>query len=64
MLKGSMMIGYQPMSTKGLVNFFRVIVGNPICEKSDMDFIVEEIMRLGDTVWGFQFSRSPIVQKL
>ncbi|VDI46258.1 sulfinoalanine decarboxylase [Mytilus galloprovincialis] len=50
MLKGSMMIGYQPMSTKGLVNFFRVIVGNPICEKSDMDFIVEEIMRLGDTV--------------
>lgn len=48
MLKGSLMISYQPLSTKGLVNFFRVIVGNPLCQKSDMDFIVEEIQRLGE----------------
>ncbi|CAC5386631.1 CSAD [Mytilus coruscus] len=50
MLKGSIMISYQPLSTKGLVNFFRVIVGNPVCEKSDMDFIVDEIIRLAEDV--------------
>lgn len=47
-LKGSMLIGFNPLSTKGWVNFFRVIVGNPLCEKSDMHFIVEEIRRLGE----------------
>jgi hypothetical protein len=47
-LKGSMLIGFNPLSTKGWVNFFRVIVGNPLCEKSDMHFIVEEIQRLGE----------------
>ncbi|XP_071137024.1 cysteine sulfinic acid decarboxylase-like [Mytilus edulis] len=50
MLKGSIMISYQPLSTKGLVNFFRVIVGNPVCERSDMDFIVDEIIRLVEDV--------------
>ncbi|CAG2244947.1 CSAD [Mytilus edulis] len=50
MLKGSIMISYQPLSSKGLVNFFRVIVGNPVCERSDMDFIVDEIIRLAEDV--------------
>ncbi|VDI50984.1 cysteine sulfinic acid decarboxylase-like isoform X1 [Mytilus galloprovincialis] len=47
MLKGSIMISYQPLSSKGLVNFFRVIIANPVCERSDMDFIVDEIINLG-----------------
>ncbi|XP_063403617.1 cysteine sulfinic acid decarboxylase-like [Mytilus trossulus] len=50
MIKGSIMISYQPLSTKGWVNFFRVIVGNPVCERSDMDFIVDEIIRLAENV--------------
>ncbi|GFN94772.1 glutamate decarboxylase protein [Plakobranchus ocellatus] len=44
---GSLLIQYQPMSNKGFVNFFRAIIHNPLCRPRDMDFIVEEIERLG-----------------
>ncbi|CAL1542704.1 unnamed protein product [Lymnaea stagnalis] len=44
---GTMMIGYQPLSSKGLVNFFRVVVHNPACDHSDMDFVISEMERLG-----------------
>lgn len=46
-IEGSMMIGYQPNESKGLVNFFRIIIRNPDCDSSDMDFVLDEIQRLG-----------------
>ena len=44
---GSMMIGFNPLTSKGFVNFFRVIVTNPMTTKEDMDFILDEMERLG-----------------
>lgn len=46
-MEGTMMIGYSPLSSKGLVNFFRVIVENPLCDRAEMDFMIQEIDRLG-----------------
>ncbi|XP_013376403.1 PREDICTED: cysteine sulfinic acid decarboxylase isoform X2 [Chinchilla lanigera] len=43
--EGSMMIGYQPHGTRG--NFFRVIVANPMLTRADMDFLLDELERLG-----------------
>ncbi|XP_061177418.1 cysteine sulfinic acid decarboxylase-like [Saccostrea echinata] len=47
MEQGTMMIGYNPLTTKGYVNFFRVIITNPMATKEDMDFILDEMDRLG-----------------
>uniref|UniRef100_K1P7P6 Glutamate decarboxylase-like protein 1 n=1 Tax=Magallana gigas TaxID=29159 RepID=K1P7P6_MAGGI len=44
---GSMMIGYNPLTTKGYVNFFRVIITNPMTTPQDMDFILDEMDRIG-----------------
>ncbi|KAM9672976.1 cysteine sulfinic acid decarboxylase isoform 2-T7 [Trichechus inunguis] len=43
--KGSMMIGYQPHGARA--NFFRMIVANPMLTKADMDFLLDELERLG-----------------
>ncbi|XP_039718295.1 cysteine sulfinic acid decarboxylase isoform X1 [Pteropus medius] len=43
--EGSMMIGYQPHGTRG--NFFRVVVANPALTRADMDFLLNELERLG-----------------
>ncbi|KAL4229121.1 hypothetical protein ACF0H5_012160 [Mactra antiquata] len=48
MEEGTMMIGYQPLTVKGLVNFFRIIISSPSCDHSDMEFVVKEIERLGE----------------
>ncbi len=46
--KGSMMIGYQPLAHKNLVNFFRLVIPcQPPPSHQDMDFVIEEIERLG-----------------
>ena len=45
--QGSMLIGYQPLTVKGFVNFFRIIINNPKSDYSDMEFVVKEIDRLG-----------------
>ncbi|XP_071941599.1 glutamate decarboxylase 1-like [Antedon mediterranea] len=42
---GTTMVGYQPLREK--VNFFRMITSNPATTKSDIDFLIEEIERLG-----------------
>uniref|UniRef100_A0A8I3PGP0 Cysteine sulfinic acid decarboxylase n=1 Tax=Canis lupus familiaris TaxID=9615 RepID=A0A8I3PGP0_CANLF len=42
---GSMMIGYQPHGTRG--NFFRMVVANPALTRADMDFLLNELERLG-----------------
>ncbi|XP_013398337.1 cysteine sulfinic acid decarboxylase [Lingula anatina] len=43
---GNMLIGFQPVTNKGWVNFFRIIFRNPVSEQ-DLDFIIEEFERLG-----------------
>ncbi|GAB5573842.1 glutamate decarboxylase 1 isoform X2 [Prionailurus iriomotensis] len=43
--EGSMMIGYQPHGTRG--NFFRMVVANPALTRADMDFLLNELERLG-----------------
>ncbi|KAJ6644684.1 hypothetical protein lerEdw1_013655 [Lerista edwardsae] len=45
MESGTTMVGYQPQGDKG--NFFRMVVSNPAATKSDIDFLIEEIERLG-----------------
>jgi len=46
MEKGSLMVGYQPLGK--LPNFFRVVVSNPALVERDIDFMFEEIARLGN----------------
>ncbi|XP_049639385.1 cysteine sulfinic acid decarboxylase isoform X1 [Suncus etruscus] len=43
--EGSMMVGYQPHGTRA--NFFRMIVANPALTPADMDFLLNELERLG-----------------
>nr|XP_012305724.1 cysteine sulfinic acid decarboxylase isoform X3 [Aotus nancymaae] len=43
--EGSMMIGYQPHGTRA--NFFRVVVANPALTCADIDFLLNELERLG-----------------
>ncbi|XP_071151866.1 cysteine sulfinic acid decarboxylase-like [Mytilus edulis] len=43
--KGTLLIGYQPDGD--LVNFFRMIFSNNAVTKSDVEFIIDEIDRLG-----------------
>uniref|UniRef100_A0A8C2KL67 Glutamate decarboxylase 1 n=1 Tax=Cyprinus carpio TaxID=7962 RepID=A0A8C2KL67_CYPCA len=42
---GTTMVGYQPQGDK--VNFFRMVVSNPAVTRSDIDFLIDEIERLG-----------------
>ncbi|KAL0966390.1 hypothetical protein UPYG_G00294740 [Umbra pygmaea] len=42
---GTTMVGYQPQGQK--VNFFRMVVSNPAALQSDIDFLIDEIERLG-----------------
>nr|CAH0113551.1 unnamed protein product [Daphnia galeata] len=46
--KGSLMIGYQPLPHKNLVNFFRLVIPClPPPTHEDMNFVIDEIERLG-----------------
>uniref|UniRef100_A0A669DPI9 Glutamate decarboxylase 1-like n=1 Tax=Oreochromis niloticus TaxID=8128 RepID=A0A669DPI9_ORENI len=45
MEKGSVLIGYQPLGTK--VNFFRCVFSNPATQQEDIDFLLDEICKLG-----------------
>uniref|UniRef100_A0A674P5Y8 Glutamate decarboxylase 1 n=1 Tax=Takifugu rubripes TaxID=31033 RepID=A0A674P5Y8_TAKRU len=46
MESGTTMVGYQPQGNK--VNFFRMVISNPAATRSDIDFLVDEIERLGN----------------
>uniref|UniRef100_G3P4Q5 Cysteine sulfinic acid decarboxylase n=1 Tax=Gasterosteus aculeatus aculeatus TaxID=481459 RepID=G3P4Q5_GASAC len=46
MKQGTMMVGYQPLGNK--VNFFRLVVFSPVLSQKDMDFVIDEIERLGN----------------
>ncbi|KAM8966981.1 glutamate decarboxylase 1-like [Pelodytes ibericus] len=43
--EGTVMVGFQPLGDKP--NFFRMVFSNPASKKSDADFLIEEIERLG-----------------
>uniref|UniRef100_A0A8D3D4G4 Glutamate decarboxylase 1b n=1 Tax=Scophthalmus maximus TaxID=52904 RepID=A0A8D3D4G4_SCOMX len=45
MESGTTMVGYQPQGNN--VNFFRMVVSNPAVTQSDIDFLIDEIERLG-----------------
>ena len=45
MESGTTMVGYQPQGDKA--NFFRMVISNPAATQSDIDFLIEEIERLG-----------------
>ncbi|XP_053571802.1 glutamate decarboxylase 1-like [Bombina bombina] len=45
MEEGTAMITYQPLGDK--VNFFRMVLSNPATRKLDIDFLLDEIERLG-----------------
>ncbi|OCT76335.1 glutamate decarboxylase 1 isoform X1 [Xenopus laevis] len=45
MEEGTVMVGYQPQGDKP--NFFRMVISNPASKKSDIDFLLEEMERLG-----------------
>uniref|UniRef100_A0A8C7MDD4 Glutamate decarboxylase 1 n=1 Tax=Oncorhynchus kisutch TaxID=8019 RepID=A0A8C7MDD4_ONCKI len=45
MESGTTMVGYQPQGDK--VNFFRMVISNPAATRSDIDFLTDEIERLG-----------------
>ncbi|KAM4623669.1 glutamate decarboxylase 1 [Polymixia lowei] len=45
MEQGTIMIGYQPLGSN--VNFFRCVFSNPATQQEDIDFLLEEIARLG-----------------
>uniref|UniRef100_A0A8C8VJG8 Glutamate decarboxylase 2 n=1 Tax=Pelusios castaneus TaxID=367368 RepID=A0A8C8VJG8_9SAUR len=42
---GTTMVSYQPLGDK--VNFFRMVISNPAASQQDIDFLIEEIERLG-----------------
>ncbi|XP_036592176.1 glutamate decarboxylase 1-like [Trichosurus vulpecula] len=43
--EGTTMVSYQPHEDK--VNFFRMVFSNPATKQSDVDFLIDEIERLG-----------------
>lgn len=46
--EGTMMINYQPITCKNLPNFFRMVLTcQPEVQKRSMDFVVNEIERIG-----------------
>lgn len=48
MEEGQTMIGYQPLGDK--VNFFRCVFSNPATQREDIDFLLDEIVRLGSSL--------------
>ena len=48
-MDGSLMIGYQPVPYKNLKNFFRMVIhGVPKPTRENMEFVVNEIERIGN----------------
>eukprot|EP01147_Barroeca_monosierra_P000560 gene560-3877_t len=47
-LAGSMMISFNPLLDHSLPRFFRLILNNTTVNKTDMDFVLEEMDRLGE----------------
>lgn len=47
--QGTLMLGYSPLQYRNIGNFFRMVFTCfPVMEESELDFILDEIERLGD----------------
>ena len=46
MMAGTLMVSYQPLGDTP--NFFRSILSNPATREEDIDFMLEEMDRLGE----------------
>ncbi|KAA0185610.1 cysteine sulfinic acid decarboxylase [Hyalella azteca] len=47
-IDGTILVGYQPMTCKKLVNFFRMVnTSHPVPTQAHMDFVLDEIERCG-----------------
>jgi hypothetical protein len=46
MRAGTTMVNYQPDKDKP--NFFRMIISNPAITKDDLEFLISEIVKLGE----------------
>lgn len=47
--EGMTIVSYLPQGDKA--NFFRMVFSNPATRKPDVDFLLEEIERLGKDLW-------------
>lgn len=46
---GTLMVGYAPLSSRKLGNFFRMVLTCfPVVESGELNFILDEIERLGE----------------
>lgn len=45
MERGTTMVGYQP--DKQRPNFFRMVLSNPAITREDLDFLIDEIIDIG-----------------
>jgi glutamate decarboxylase len=45
MMAGTLMVSYQPLGDKP--NFFRSILSNPATREEDIDFMLDEMEKLG-----------------
>ena len=45
---GTLMMSYQPLDDA--VNFFRCVISNPAVRHEDIDFLIDEIERLGKDI--------------
>ncbi|KHJ76886.1 hypothetical protein OESDEN_23494, partial [Oesophagostomum dentatum] len=48
MERGNTMVAYQP--EKGRPNFFRLIISNQAIKQEDLDFLIKEIMEIGESL--------------
>lgn len=48
---GSLMVGYSPLKSQNLGNFFRMVLTCfPVLKSEELDFILDEIERLGENI--------------
>lgn len=51
MKNGNLMIGYSPLASKGLKNFFRMVVtAQPPATEAMMDFVLNQIEEIGESL--------------
>lgn len=48
MERGTTMVGYQP--DKQRPNFFRMIISNQAIKREDLDFLINEIVDIGESL--------------
>lgn len=51
MMNGNLMVGYAPLPSKNLKNFFRMVVAaNPKATNETMDFVLDQIEEIGESI--------------